>query len=60
MHTEGGWAVTQGTLLSRFEALSTDESPLSRRYATELTAGQGHDRFGFAMRMMIDGLGGRH
>ena len=36
-----------------------DEFPLTKRYAAELTAGEGHDRFDFALRTMIDGLGGR-
>ena len=59
MEQDGGWAVTHDTLLTRFEALPAEEFPLSKRYATELTAGQGHDRFDFALATMIDGLGGR-
>jgi AcrR family transcriptional regulator len=58
MDTDGGWAVTHDTLMGRFEALSEDEFPLTKRYAAELTAGEGHDRFDFAMRTMINGLGG--
>lgn len=59
MGTDGGWVVTHDTLMSRFEALSADQFPLTKRYAAELTAGEGHDRFDFAMRTMINGLGGR-
>lgn len=59
MNPEGGWVVTHDTLMGRFEALSEDEFPLTKRYAAELTAGQGHDRFDFALRTMINGLGGR-
>lgn len=58
MDTDGGWVVTHDTLMSRFEALSEDDFPLTKRYAAELTAGEGHDRFDFAMRTMINGLGG--
>ncbi len=54
----GGWMVMHDTLVGRFEALSEDDYPLTKRYAAELTAGQGHDRFDFAMRTMINGLGG--
>jgi hypothetical protein len=28
--------------------------PLTRRYAAELTAGTGHDRFDFTIGLMID------
>jgi AcrR family transcriptional regulator len=59
MNHEGGWVVTHDTLMGRFEALSEEDYPLTKRYAAELTAGQGHDRFDFAMRTMINGLGGR-
>jgi AcrR family transcriptional regulator len=58
MDTDGGWVVTHDTLMGRFEALSDDDFPLTKRYAAELTAGEGHDRFDFAMRTMINGLGG--
>jgi AcrR family transcriptional regulator len=54
-----GWVVEQETLTRRFAALPDDEFPLTKRYAAELTAGEGHDRFDFALRTMIDGLGGR-
>ena len=30
--------------------------PHSKRYAAEFTAGTGHDRFGFTIGLMIDGL----
>jgi AcrR family transcriptional regulator len=55
---DGGWVVMHDTLVGRFEALPEDEFPLTKRYAAELTAGEGHDRFDFAMRTMINGLGG--
>ena len=59
MSDSKGWVVEQGTLSRRFAALPEDELPLTKRYAAELTAGEGHDRFDFALRTMIDGLGGR-
>lgn len=59
MSHDGGWVVTHDTLMRRFDALPEDAYPLTKRYAAELTAGEGHDRFDFAMSTMIDGLGGR-
>ena len=59
MSDSKGWVVEQETLSRRFAALPDDEFPLTKRYAPELTAGEGHDRFDFAVRTMIDGLGGR-
>jgi hypothetical protein len=59
MPDDGGWVVTQETLMRRFNSLPEDEFPLTKRYAVELTAGEGHDRFDFALTAMIDGLGGR-
>jgi len=57
--SDGDWDVTQGDLLHRFETLPPDEFPLTRRYASELTAGGRHDRLDFALGAMLDGLGGR-
>jgi hypothetical protein len=59
MSDSKGWVVKQETLSRRFAALPEDEFPLTKRYAAELTAGEGHDRFDFALQTMIDGLGGR-
>jgi AcrR family transcriptional regulator len=42
-------------LLSRFAALP-DTFPQSKRYAAELTSGEGHDRFDFTIGLMINGL----
>jgi hypothetical protein len=33
--------------------------PQTKRYAAELTAGTGHDRFDFTIGLMIDGLANR-
>ena len=57
-HEDDSWVVSRDELMRRFAALP-DTFPQSRRYAAELTAGTGHDRFDFTLGLMIDGLG-RH
>ncbi|MCF3962532.1 TetR/AcrR family transcriptional regulator [Streptomyces fuscigenes] len=52
---EGDWVVSREELLSRLGSLP-DAFPYTRRYAAELTAGRGHDRFDFTVGLMIDGL----
>jgi AcrR family transcriptional regulator len=54
-HGPDGWVVTRDELLRRFAALP-DAFPQTRRYAAELTAGAGHERFDFTIALMIDGL----
>lgn len=44
-------------IVDRFRALPAEQFPQTRRYATELTSGIGHERFDFALRLMIDNLG---
>ncbi len=53
-----GWVVSRDELLRRFAALP-DTFPQTKRYAAELTAGTGHDRFDFTLGLMIDGLARR-
>jgi AcrR family transcriptional regulator len=55
---KGEWVVMQDTLQERFAALPEDEFPNTKRYAAQLIAGEGHDRFDFALTTMIGGLGG--
>jgi AcrR family transcriptional regulator len=55
---DGSWVVSRDELLRRFAALPAT-FPHTRRYATELTAGTGHDRFDFTIGLMIDGLAQR-
>ena len=55
---EDSWVVSRAELLRRFAALP-DTFPQSKRYAAELTAGTGHDRFDFTIGLMIDGLAHR-
>jgi len=51
------WVVSRDELLSRFGALP-DTFPQTKRYAAELTAGGGHDRFDFTVGLMLNGLAG--
>jgi AcrR family transcriptional regulator len=55
--SDDSWVVSRDELLSRFAALP-DTFPRTKRYAAELTAGTGHDRFDFTIGLMIDGLAG--
>ncbi|MGW2832558.1 TetR/AcrR family transcriptional regulator [Streptomyces sp. NPDC001286] len=50
------WVVDRAELLRRFAALPAEAFPHTTRHAAELTAGEGHDRFDFTLRLMIDGL----
>lgn len=54
-HGTDDWVVSRDELLRRFAALPPT-FPQTRRYAVELTAGTGHERFDFTIRLMIDGL----
>ncbi|KAA9155165.1 TetR/AcrR family transcriptional regulator [Amycolatopsis acidicola] len=51
------WVVSRDELMRRFEKLP-DTFPHTKRYAAELTAGTGHDRFDFTVGLMLDGLPG--
>jgi len=53
--SDDNWVVSRDELLRRFAALP-GSFPQTRRYAAELTAGTGHDRFDFTLGVMIDGL----
>jgi len=55
-HQDHEWLLSQDELVSRFEALPADRFPQIRRHAAELTAGTGHDRFDFALGLVIDNL----
>jgi AcrR family transcriptional regulator len=57
-HGDGSWVVSRDELLRRFAALP-GTFPQTKRYAAELTAGTGHDRFDFTIGLMIDGLAHR-
>jgi hypothetical protein len=55
-HQDDDWVVGRDELVRRFTALPADQFPHTTRYAAELTAGEGHDRFDFTLALMIDGL----
>ena len=55
---DGSWVVSRDELLRRFAALP-GTFPHTKRYAAEVTAGTGHDRFDFTIGLMIDGLARR-
>jgi AcrR family transcriptional regulator len=50
------WVLSQDELVRRFSALPEATFPQTRRYAAELTAGTGHERFDFALGLLIDNL----
>jgi AcrR family transcriptional regulator len=56
--SDDNWVVSRDELLRRFAALP-GTFPQTKRYAAELTAGTGHDRFDFTVSLMIDGLAHR-
>ncbi|GAA1951694.1 TetR/AcrR family transcriptional regulator [Amycolatopsis minnesotensis] len=53
------WVVDRDELLHRLTALPAASFPCTIRHATELTAGEGHDRFDFTLALMVDGLAHR-
>jgi AcrR family transcriptional regulator len=50
-----GWLLSRDELLRRFAELP-DTFPQTKRYASELTSGTGHDRFDFTINLILDGL----
>ncbi|WP_405736247.1 TetR/AcrR family transcriptional regulator [Streptomyces sp. NBC_01537] len=55
-HDDTVWVLDRDELQRRFTALPAESFPHTTRHAAELTAGEGHDRFGFTLALMIDGL----
>jgi AcrR family transcriptional regulator len=55
-HDEDAWVLDRDELVRRFAALPADAFPFTTRYAAEISAGEGHDRFDFTLSLMIDGL----
>lgn len=53
---ENAWVLSRDELVSRFQALPDDRFPLIRQHAAELASGAGHDRFDFALGLMIGNL----
>jgi AcrR family transcriptional regulator len=50
------WVLSQNELVRRFTALPADQFPQTRRYATELTSGTGHQRFDFTLSLLVANL----
>ncbi len=57
-HGDDSWVAGRDELLRRIAALP-DSFPQTKRYATEMTAGTGHDRFEFTIALMLNGLARR-
>jgi hypothetical protein len=53
---DDAWVLSLDELVRRFSALPEANFPQTRRYAAELTSGAGHERFDFALGMLIDNL----
>ncbi|WP_433525002.1 TetR/AcrR family transcriptional regulator [Nocardia pseudovaccinii] len=50
------WVIGRDELVTRFTALPADQFPQTKRYAAELTAGTGYQRFDFALDLILDNL----
>lgn len=59
VHDDAEWVLDTDELRRRLTALPAETFPHTTRCATELTSGQGHDRFDFTLTLMIDGLANR-
>lgn len=55
-HQDQEWVLSREELLDRFTALPAGEFPQTRRHAAELISGTGHDRFAFALGLLMDNL----
>ncbi len=53
---DAAWVLDRDELQRRLAALPAGTFPHISRHATEITAGEGHDRFDFTLTLMIDGL----
>ncbi|MEV6557509.1 TetR/AcrR family transcriptional regulator [Nocardia sp. NPDC051756] len=53
---DAAWVLSSEELAARFGALPEAAFPNTRKYVTELTSGTGHQRFDFALGLLIDNL----
>ena len=53
------WVLDRDELHRRLTTLPAETFPHTTRYATELTAGEDHDRFDFTLTLLLDGLAHR-
>lgn len=58
-HRQADWVVDAGEIQRRLTTLPTETFPHTTRYAAELTAGKGHERFDFTFDLIVDGLAHR-
>ncbi|MCX5383485.1 TetR/AcrR family transcriptional regulator [Streptomyces sp. NBC_00083] len=56
-HEDHAWVLSRDELIGRFEALPADRFPMITQHAADLTSGSGHDRFDFALGLIVDNLG---
>jgi len=55
-HQDQDWVLSHEELLDRFTALPADQFPQTRRHAADLISGTAHDRFEFALGLLMDNL----
>lgn len=55
-HQDQEWLLGHEELLDRFTALPAETFPHTRRHAAALISGTGHDRFEFALGLLVNGL----
>ena len=51
---DAAWVLDRDELLRRFTALPAEKFPQTRRHAAELISGTGHDRFEFALGLLMN------
>jgi AcrR family transcriptional regulator len=59
VNNEADWVIDRDELQRRLKTLPAETFPHTTRYAAELTAGEGHDRFDFTLTLMLTGLAHR-
>ncbi|MEY9966914.1 hypothetical protein ABIA33_004979 [Streptacidiphilus sp. MAP12-16] len=55
-HQDQEWVLSHEELLDRFAALPAGKFPQTRRHAAALISGTGHDRFEFALGLLMNNL----
>ena len=53
-HQDQEWVLSREELLDRFTALPAEKFPQTQRHAAELISGTGHDRFEFALGLLMN------
>ncbi|MFJ8743301.1 hypothetical protein ACIRL2_28465 [Embleya sp. NPDC127516] len=55
-HQDQEWVLSREELFDRFTALPAEKFPQTRRHAAELISGTGHERFEFALGLLMNNL----